>query len=368
LDEVSVCRPGQPGVFASCSWFSRMTNEQTGINWVAIIILNWNGWQDTIECLDSVLRLRGCKFRIVVCDNGSTNDSIEKISEWADGKILTPRHGPAWLRVPHLDPVCPVDRVIMKPSAQSKPDLDAAPITILEVGANLGFAGGMNAGLRHVLANETFSHFWLLNNDTIVDPDSLLELLNHMGEDPRIGICGSRLMWYDQPERLQAAGGCRFNWDWAVGSPITMPYLAADQSGPCISQEVESQIDYICGASMLVSRAYLTQVGLMSEEYFLYFEEMDWAIRNAGRFRQGFAPASVVYHKEGRSIGSSSTSRPSLTSLSYMTKNRLRFTRRYAPSSRSTVLRRILFEILVYIKRNDWVAARTVAFSLLKLK
>src|SRR4051794_1968753 len=112
-------------------------------------------------------------------------------------------------------------------------------------------------------------------------------------------------------------------------------------------------MDYVAGASMFVSREFLERVGYLAEEYFLYFEEMDWTVRCAGRFRLGFAPQSVVYHKEGRSIGSSTYSRPSRISLLYSLRNRLRFTRQYRPGLVWMVRRRLLYEFLVYLWRTD---------------
>src|SRR6185437_1326402 len=108
---------------------------------------------------------------------------------------------------------------------------------------------------------------------------------------------------------------------------------------------------------MMVSRAFLETVGLMDEGYFLYFEEIDWAIRAEGRFTLGWAPQSFVWHKEGGSIGSSHRQRPSDKSLIHMCVNRLRFTRNRVPRYYRLVQRRILWEAAVYGKRRDWRAA-----------
>lgn len=115
---------------------------------------------------------------------------------------------------------------------------------------------------------------------------------------------------------------------------------------------------------MMVSRRFLEAIGLMDESYFLYFEEMDWAIRAQNQFRLGWAPLSFVWHKEGSSIGSSHRNRPSNKSLTYMCVNRLRFTRNRAPHYYRSVRQRMWWETAAYLKRQDWDAARIYLHAL----
>jgi GT2 family glycosyltransferase len=142
-------------------------------------------------------------------------------------------------------------------------------------------------------------------------------------------MCGARLMYYWQPDRVQALGGARF-----IGLTGTSHLIGGNTSIDAQRDpaEVEASLDHLAGASMLVSRAFLQEVGLMDEDYFLYYEESDWAMRARGRFRLGYADDAVVYHKEGASIGSNHRREQRSRLADYfLVKSRLRFTRKFRP-------------------------------------
>jgi GT2 family glycosyltransferase len=109
---------------------------------------------------------------------------------------------------------------------------------------------------------------------------------------------------------------------------------------------------------MLVSTPFLQTVGLMCEDYFLYFEEIDWAFRAKGKFKLAYADASVVWHKEGGSIGSSSTKEPSATSTKYLYRNRVIFNWRYNRANFASSMVRVAFEMLVLTKRRQFKTLR----------
>jgi GT2 family glycosyltransferase len=244
--------------------------------------------------------------------------------------------------------------------AEAGGSTDDPRLVLVSVGANLGFAGGCNVGLRYALARD-FSYCWLLNNDTVVTPTSLSALRQRMVEDDTIGMCGSTLVYYHDPDTVQALGGARLDRTRGTGKHIGVgqPIQADYDIGA-----IEAQLDYVVGASMLVSSQFLRTIGLMAEEYFLYYEEIDWAFRAHGRFRCGWAPASVVYHKEGGSIGSSHRARPSATSLHFLYRNRLRFARRHLPGTTGRILRAIGYDALVYLKRRDFEAVKIITRAL----
>lgn len=307
---------------------------------VGVLIVNWNGWADTVACLESVFRLDYPDFRVILCDNGSTNGSLERIADWAAGRLSALVSVlPEELR-PLIDPPVvakPLEHVTYDRSmaeAGGNPSLDP-PLVLIREENNLGFAGGNNVGLRYILARGGFDAVWLLNNDTLVEPHALSALVARMQVSPSAGMCGSTLLRFDRPERIQARGGgwyCRW-----IGLPWHIGQLQR-AGDPPRRQRVESWINYIVGASLLVSREFLETVGLMNEDYFLYFEELDWALRGRGRFTLAYAPYSVIYHKVGGSIGTSSNPRhKSLTCDYYAIRNRLRFTRRFYPLALPTV-------------------------------
>ncbi|WP_294766050.1 glycosyltransferase family 2 protein [uncultured Rhodoferax sp.] len=309
---------------------------------VAILLLNWNGWKDTIECLQSISQSTGVAFSIVVCDNGSHDSSLEKITGWARAASR---------------PFALYDRTQAEAGGAVGQD---EPLVLIQTGANLGFAGGNNVGLRYCLAHGGFDYVWVLNNDTVVAPDALQQLVARAQQDPAIGICGSKLVFYHQRGQVQAYGGSAFDARRGVVVPIGQ---FAPTEAACDVAAVEAQTAYVVGASMLVSTPFLQTVGLMCEDYFLYFEEIDWAFRARGKFKLAYADASVVWHKEGGTIGSSSTKEPSATSTRYLYRNRMIFNWRYNRAHFARCLVQVGFEMLVLLKRGQFKTVKVALSS-----
>ncbi len=320
---------------------------------VAIILVNWNGWADTIECLESVFRSRDCTYRVVVVDNASTDDSCDRIVAWAEGRLeAAPRS--AALRSLSFPPVPkPLPYVVHAGDGPVTPRRrDGSPsLALIRNTTNGGFAAGVNTGLRHVLAAPETRYAWLLNNDTVVAPDALAQLVGRMEEAPGAGMCGSTVRYYAAPSTVQALGGARYN-KWLGATWHLRP---AAGGGFAARAPVERRLSYVLGASMLVSRRFLEDVGAMSEEYFLFFEELDWAIRARGRYTLAFAPDSVVYHKEGASIGTSGDPRRrSAMAECFLVANRLRLTRKFYPLALPTVYVGVALGILRRIAEGQW--------------
>lgn len=277
---------------------------------VAIVLLNWNGWLDTVACLDSLRKSTSKDFQVVVCDNASTDGSISEIEDWLVNESVSYYRG--------------------KSSNMSCADLaalSAVEVILIENERNGGFAYGNNSGLRYFLSQPDFKYVWLLNNDTLVSPTCLESLVEKMETDTTVGICGAKLIYHHNRDRVQAAGGAIFSR--VRGGSV---HVGAD----CSSKDdfdvslVEQKIDYVVGASMFVRRAYVEKIGLMSEDYFLYYEEIDWSTRGRYFFRLGYCDSAVVYHKEGGSIGSSRNKKQRSTlSQFYLVRSRLIFTRKH---------------------------------------
>lgn len=299
---------------------------------VYIILLNWNGAGDTVACLESVLRLQDVDFKAVVCDNGSNDESVETFRAWAAGGLVADTAGnplPEAQRAPVLKPLRLIEYTRAEAEQGGRPAVDgAAQVVLLHTGDNLGFAGGCNVGLRFAMARGDADFVWLLNNDTVVEPQSLAALVARAQQPDRPGIVGSLLCYFDQPDRVQSLGGGTYSPQRAMSRHIADGALRSALK-PAELAAAERDMVYVVGASMLVSRRFLATVGVMQEDYFLYFEEMDWAER--GRrldptLGLAFAPNSIVYHKVGASAG---TQRRSMLSLRYLTVNRLRFVKRF---------------------------------------
>jgi GT2 family glycosyltransferase len=326
-----------------------------------IILLNWNGWRDTVECLESLFRLDEDNFRIIVCDNASTDDSLEQIKRWAEGEIQVRALNE------ELDRFC--SPAVRKPVAycevsntragrsEIRPDVR---LILMQTGGNLGFAGGNNVGLRFALKDRDCRFCWLLNSDTVVAPEALTALRRAVEENPAVGICGSLNLSYHSPKEVQALGGKSYNY-W-TSRVRALPTMSVDQL-----PAFHGSFDFVNGASMFVTRRFLERVGLMEESYFLYFEELDWAMRSKGRFLLGYAPDSVIYHKEGAQAGShSDRTKRSLLSDQFLTKNRVLFTRRYLPWALPSVLATVVLAAGYRLLLGDPKRARVMLASMFK--
>ena len=323
---------------------------------IYIVIVNWNGWADTIECLESVYRLTYKAFKVIVCDNGSTDKSVEYLQMWAEGKLN--------IFLPQKDRLRSISFSGEKAAISylrlhsetvhltNIAENDPANLIIIQNEKNLGFAGANNVGLQYALKDSRLSFVWLLNNDTVVDRDALSHLLRRMAQNPEAGICGSKLLYYGKPDRVQAYGGCTYNAWFGTVHPIGSFSHCSDNVD---SSFVESKMDYVIGASMFVTKCFLQQIGLMSEDYFLYFEEIDWALRGKSHFSLVYANDSCVFHKEGRSIGSNCNPLiKSYTADFYNIRNRLRFTRKFFPSRVGVVYFSFIGVLINRILRKQW--------------
>lgn len=321
----------------------------------AVIIINWNGWIDTIECLDSLLLTISQADQVIVCDNASTNDSMGHIKSWLHKIKSSVRDG--------ISKHKKIDWIeYSRNQAEQGGGSEDPQIILINTGENLGFAGANNIGLRYALLRN-HQYFWLLNGDTVVNNSSLKFLRQRMQEDSSIGMCGSTLLYFYEADVVQALGGAKFDYSKGVGEHLGLGSKLTELPD---RQSIENSLDYVVGASMMVSRSFLERIGLMCEDYFLYFEEIDWAMRSKGLFKLAWAPSSLVLHKEGGSIGSSHRSRPSDVSLQFIYRSRLIFTKRNTPKFFLSVCITVIFEALVYLKRRDFKAAYIIALQLFK--
>ncbi len=229
---------------------------------VAAVVLNWNGWVDTLACLDSLERLTS-PCRVLVVDNGSTDGSVQKIRS-------------------------------------ARPD---AELHVLD--RNLGFGRGVNEGIRAVVAAGWRPEFiWVLNNDTTPASDSLARMLATADADPRIGVVGSVLVDSDGSDRVQAWGGGDVN-----------PWLGTTTS---FSSSHGQDPQHLIGASMLVRSAVLNAIGGFDERYFFYLEDTDFScrVREAG-WRLAVADGAVVRHRRGASVDAGDQSRSMRSDMHY---------------------------------------------------
>lgn len=250
---------------------------------IFIVILNWNGWQDTIRCLESVFELDYPEFHVVVCDNGSGDGSLDYIESWATNRLGVDKgRGVSVVPVAQAGPTFQV--------IQNGSDGDGDPrLVLIDVGNNLGFAGGCNVGIRYAKRRNA-DFVWLLNNDAVADPRALAALMETMAGDQRIGAVGSVIVDMAQRERVQVWGGGKVN-RWVGSQKVHL--------GPVDP----SNLDFLTGASLLLRVEALDDVGSLDDAYFMYWEDVDLCFRLRQRgWKLAVAEGSRIFHKESASL------------------------------------------------------------------
>ncbi len=305
-----------------------------------VILVTRNNKTDTIECLESLRRCEG-DFDVFVSDNASTDGTLEAIREWAEGRVAVATSSTAWDTIrDHPVEVKNVTYGIYASEEEAKADPRQRWLTVASTGGSKGFPAGNNVGMRYGLTRD-YDYFWILNNDTVVEPTALVRLVAKMQSDPQIGICGSTLVFYHRPNVVQAWGAGAYDPRSASSRTIG----EGQPFPPPPATDVLAGFDFVPGASMFCSRALLEQVGLMNDALYLYFEEMDWTLRMRPSFKNGYEPQSIVYHKQGGTMGGGrGRARPSRHRIYYMTTNRILFTRDHYRQWLPTVVATILIE------------------------
>jgi GT2 family glycosyltransferase len=328
---------------------------------VAVVLVNWNGWQHVIECLDSLLAQDYPDFHVIVVDNDSRDGSVEQIASWCSDprrhQDWRTQDGAAqWSALHAGEPIlCQITDAAASDTGSA---LERNAVTIIRSGGNLGFAGGCNVGIRAAFAGN-FSFFWLLNTDTVAHRSALRALVLRAGCDAGIGMVGSTIRYYDKPEMVQSLGGARMEL-----STMASHLIGTGCGLATIPEEgtaVEREMVYVMGASMLVTMAFVRSVGLLEEDYFLYGEEIDWALRARERFRLAYAPTSHVFHKSG----ATSTRVMPLFTAKYYYRNRIRIVGRFFPGRLGAAKRGLALDLLRHSLKGRWALMRIVAAVLM---
>ncbi|MDY9927604.1 glycosyltransferase family 2 protein [Methanosarcina sp.] len=288
---------------------------------VAIIILNWNGWEDTIECLESVYQIKYPNYDIIVVDNGSKDKSIEKIKEYAAGNILIESNFFKYNsnnKPIHLIEHSPEE---LKFSDRIRKDLDSLPLEkkliIIKNNENYGFAEGNNIAIKYSLHFLDPDYVLLLNNDVVVDSGFLDELILNAESDQSIGVLGPTIYDYKPPNQIQSAGSRVL---WNKGEAINLTYEHGNI--PKIPQEVDSVI----GCALLAKSKLFDEIGYLNRNYFAYFEETEWCVRaRNANYKIMYIPKGKVWHK-----GGATSNKITGFALYHYTRNRFWFMKQHA--------------------------------------
>ncbi|HAO06387.1 MAG TPA: glycosyltransferase family 2 protein [Chryseobacterium sp.] len=327
---------------------------------VYIIILNYKTWKDSIECLESVFLLDYSNFQVVLVDNFSQNGSIEEIQSWAStyevNNFFEQKEG-------SKQPVIKrkLNFSIYEFSENYNSEINNTDLIIIKGKENKGFSAGNNIGLKYALQRNDFDFVWLLNNDTIVEKNALTELTKHLNLNPEIGICGSVLLDYIRPNILQGVGGYYNKITGSAKEIFNGRYLSRDLFA------IPHKINYPIGASLFLQKKFLETVGLLNEEYFLFFEEIDWTLRGE-KFGWicGYAPESYVWHKGSSTINSNS--KKSKVSDYFGVRSKILFTKKFYPKNLIFIYACFLPLLINRIKRGQFNRLVTILSIMLNPK
>lgn len=274
-----------------------MDSKQKKMNpLVSIITVNYNNKAVTEALIASIHRTNDYpNIEIIVVDNGSRENPVP---QWRDG---------------YTD------------------------IQFIRSEQNLGFAGGNNLGIRAAKGD----YWFLVNNDTEFTPGLIQTLVNQLEADQSIGICSPKIRYYDQPDTLQYAGFTAMNYRTARNKCVGEFEKDLGQY-----DGLTGYTAFIHGAAMMVRANAAAKAGLMAENYFLYYEEIDWCeqFRKAG-YNIGLNMQALIYHKESMSVGKNSALK-----VFFMNRNRLLFIRKNTPMSNYLLF--FVFFLLVVTPRN----------------
>lgn len=310
-----------------------------------IVILNYNNWDDTIECLESVLKMKNIDFKIIVCDNNSTDNSFDYIEKWIKGKIIAECKSDNRNLINLVYPLekKPISyKILYKNDLINEEKSVEEKIILIQNGENRGYSAGNNIGIKYAIQKDDCEYIWILNNDTVVTPMALKFLVETMEKNSKIGICGSKTFFYYNPNKIQCESGFKYN-KW-----LAYPFKMKDGYK-------QKSLSYVNGAAMFVRKSFIEEVGYLCEDYFLYYEEIDWALRGKDKYILGYNPNSIIYHKEGGSINKNK--KKSLISDFYAIRNRILVTKKFYKYCLPTVYFGILIAIFNRIRRGEYKRA-----------
>ena len=306
---------------------------------IGVAVVSYRAGDALIDCLESLLAAApgedGARpdLRVVVVDNASPDDTVERLRAWARGgagwdgagKPFAPRPpGPVTL----AEHAAPGELAAAGLPSATDPAAGAPPaVGLVHAGRNGGFAAGVNLGLAALGALDEVEAFWILNPDAMVENATPAALERAVRGAGVFGILGGRTYYTDPPLMVQTDGGQIDLWTGRL-LPVNLGRQGRDVPGPA-----PDALDYVPGCHMVISRDFVERAGPMPEDYFLYYEEIDWCLRR-GDLPILYSDAIPIHHYSGASIGSAkATAGPSPLSAYYMSRSRLRFVRRWRPTA-----------------------------------
>jgi len=288
---------------------------------VSIIILNWNRSNDTIECLESLYQINYSNYNVILVDNASENESLQKIREYCNGKINVESN--FFMYKKENKPIELFE--YSKEESEAMDDLQERytnltsnrKLILLKNDENYGFAEGNNVGLRFALKILNSDYILLLNNDTVVEGNFLTELVELAESDDVIGFVGPKTYFYNEKNVLQVAGGAEVDLKHCETHEIG--FKEVDDG----SYDNYYEPDYIGGSCILTKKKVIEEIGILDSNFFMYWEDADWCFSGFEHgYKCGYAFKSRIWHKYG-------TASDEPFKMYYLNRNRLYFMRKH---------------------------------------
>ncbi len=309
-----------------------------------IIILNYKKWGDVIECLETVFRSCYHNFSVIVIDNDSQNNSIEHLIDWANNKTELKNRLTSFSK-----------GVIQKPMGYSffsgknfpgeKKVAEISRLVFIQNESNKGFAGGMNGVLSHLLMEDAY--IWLLNPDMIVEESTLSALVQCAGNNSLRSVTGTVIKYYSDPAKIHLYAGGKINFNSATIELIQ-------------NKKDILRLDYVSGGSLFTHASSFKNLGLLPEEYFLYWEETDWCYRaKMNGYDLRICEKAICYDKVSSSIGKS------FLADFYYTRNGLLFLSKFKKEKIKIAVFLTLIRFLKRVFTGKIARAKGVLYGLL---
>ena len=275
---------------------------------VVCVVLNWNGWADTLACVRTLCTQTWQPLQVIVVDNGSADDSVAQIRSFIADAAGT-----------------------------------ATQLSLIESSTNLGYAKGANLGVREAVKRGA-EFVWLLNNDTECPPDTLEKLVSAAHQQPDAGIIGTVLYYHSDPSKVQAWGGGRIHrWSGIAGHSY--------------APVAQVRGSYTTFASVLIRAEVFSEIGLLHEGYFMYYDDSDFCLRmERTHWKIGIAADTAVLHKE-----SASTEGPRHPFMEKtIAVSGMRFLKRHSPVPWLSIPLFVLLKLGNRVRLREWAACRAV--------
>lgn len=273
-----------------------------------IILLNYNNWQDTIECIDSLKSSGVNDLNILIIENCSTDNSREKLLE------------------------------------------EVPEVKVIHSGKNLGFTGGNNVGIKYAYENH-FDYAIVLNNDTIVESkNSIKILIEEMDRNPDVTLGTGRIYYYPEKDKIWYDGGKVIRW-----RASELHYNFRKSKNEIKLNDNLREIDFISGCYMCIRLSDLPKLGYMDENFFIYLDDLEYSVRAIKKnLKLLYVPAAEIYHK-ARGEGKHT---PKL--IYYSIRNR-----RLLINLHFGLITKLYFEVVLIIKKMMWFVRNKKYFKIL---